>query len=106
MVRVWLLAIDSKAPLDTVSVPFIAKLTPVVVVPDETVRLLNEVKIVVGKVFVAVNITVPVPGVQVLVPAPAPAAKAPVWIVPPAVILMVDEPEELDMVREVQIRFE
>jgi hypothetical protein len=41
-----------------------------VVVPAEIVKLPNEVTTVVGRVFVAPNITVPVLGVQVFVPVP------------------------------------
>jgi hypothetical protein len=70
----------------TVRLPVIDVLTPSVVVPPLIVRLLKDVKIVEGSVFVAVISTVPVPGVHVvpLCTVIAPPTRS----VPPLVIVM------------------
>lgn len=60
-----LFAVVNPPVTDISKFPLIIKPVPMVVVPDETVKLLKEVNIVVGKVLVAVILTVPVPGVQV-----------------------------------------
>lgn len=88
-----LLAETSSVPELMSRFPVIANATPSVVVPPLMVRFLNVVKIVAGRVLVAVSSTVPapVPGVHVL-PAPFTVIVPPTLSVPPAVIVMVPCP--------------
>jgi hypothetical protein len=73
------------ASLLIVSAPLICKALPNEVVPEVTTKLLKVVKIVAGRVLVAVNSTVPVLGVQV-VPVP-PIASEPVLKVEEALMV-------------------
>ena len=74
----------------TVMVPPTLKLTPLVTLaPEFIVRLLNEVKMVAGKVVVLANTKVPVPGVQVLAVVVGRIVMSPLTVsVPPLVIVI------------------